>query len=404
MKRDLEMEAIVVAKYVVMAPLLDERARRLWAAAESIAIGYGGDALVSAATGLARQTIANGRCELAAGVVTTPRIRGVGAGRPGIDETQPGVAAALDALVEPLTRGDPMSPLRWTCKSRAKLTAALAAQGWQVSSSTVGRLLHALGYSLQALQKRREGTSHPDRNAQFEHINATAADFLEAGQPVISVDTKKKELVGDFKTAGQEWQPTGAPESVRVHDFPGDAVGKAIPYGVYDMARNEAWVSVGRDHDTPAFAVAAIRQWWTMMGRRAYPHARALYITADAGGSNGYRSRAWKHGLQRLADDLALCIHVSHFPPGTSKWNKIEHRLFCHITQNWRGRPLRTFETVVALIGHTRTAAGLRVQAKLDKRRYAIGVSVPGAEMRRLALHPHTFHGDWNYELRPRPS
>ena len=297
-----------------------------------------------------------------------------------------------------------MSPLRWTCKSRAKLTAALITQGWQVSSTTVGRLLHDLGYSLQAVQKRREGTSHPDRNAQFEHINAAAAAFLHDGQPVISVDTKKKELVGDFKNAGQEWQPTGAPEPVRVHDFPSDAVGKAIPYGVYDMARNEAWVSVGRDHDTPAFAVASIRQWWTMMGRQAYPHAASLFITADAGGSNAYRARAWKTGLQRLADDLGLRIHVSHFPPGTSKWNKIEHRLFCHITTNWRGRPLRTFETVVALIGHTRTAAGLRVKAKLDTRRYATGVVVTRAQMRDLALHPHAFHGDWNYELRPRLS
>jgi len=402
--RDTDLEATIVAKFVVMAPVLDERARRLWAAAESAAIGYGGDALVSAATGLARQTIANGRRELADGVAVTTRIRRVGAGRPGIGESQPGVAAALEALVEPLTRGDPISPLRWTCKSRAKLTAAMVQDGWQVSSTTVGRLLHAMGYSLQALQKRREGTAHPDRNAQFEHINATAATFLRDGQPVISVDTKKKELVGDFKNAGQEWQPSGAPEPVRVHDFPSDAEGKAIPYGVYDMARNEAWVSVGRDHDTPAFAVASIRQWWTMMGRRAYPHATALYITADAGGSNGYRSRAWKAGLQRLADDLRLAIHVSHFPPGTSKWNKIEHRLFCHITQNWRGRPLRTFETVVALIGHTRTRTGLRVKAKLDKRRYATGVVITRAEMRGWALHRHVFHGDWNYELRPRSS
>lgn len=404
MTRDTDLEATIVAKYVVMAPLLDERARRLWAAAESAAIGYGGDALVSAATGLARQTIANGRCELADGVAVTTRIRRVGAGRPGIGDTQPGVKAALEALVEPLTRGDPLSPLRWTCKSRAKLTAALVQDGWRVSSTTVGRLLHALGYSLQALQKRREGTAHPDRNAQFEHINATATTFLRASQPVISVDTKKKELVGDFRNVGQEWQPSGTPESVRVHDFPGDAEGKAIPYGVYDMARNEAWVSVGRDHDTPAFAVASIRQWWTMMGRRAYPQATALYITADAGGSNGYRSRAWKAGLQRLADALRLTIHVSHFPPGTSKWNKIEHRLFCHITQNWRGRPLRTFDTVVALIGHTRTTTGLRVKAKLDKRRYATGVVVTRAAMRDWALHPHVFHGDWNYELRPRPS
>ncbi|MDQ3421735.1 MAG: ISAzo13 family transposase [Acidobacteriota bacterium] len=387
-----------------MAPVLDERGRRLWAAAESIAIGYGGDALVSAATGLARETIRHGRRELAAGVPVTTRLRRAGAGRPAVDQTQPGLTAALEALVEPLTRGDPTSPLRWTCKSRAKLTAALTTQGWRVSSTTVGRLLNALGYRLQSVRKSREGASHPDRNAQFEHINATAAAFLAQGEPVISVDTKKKELVGDFKNAGQEWQPQGIPDLVRVHDFPSDAVGKAIPYGVYDMARNEAWVSVGRDHDTPAFAVASIRQWWTMMGRRAYPEATALFITADAGGSNGYRCRAWKQGLQRLADELQLCIHVSHFPPGTSKWNKIEHRLFCHITKNWRGRPLRTFESVVELIGHTRTDTGLRVKAQLDKRRYRTGVVVSRAAMQQLDLHRHTFHGDWNYELRPRTS
>ena len=404
MRRDEDLEATIVSKFTAMAPVLDERGRRLWAAAESIAIGYGGDALVSAATGLARETIRHGRRELAAGVPVTTRLRRAGAGRPAVDQTQPGLTAALEALVEPLTRGDPTSPLRWTCKSRAKLTAALTTQGWRVSSTTVGRLLNALGYRLQSVRKSREGSSHPDRNAQFEHINATAAAFLAQGEPVISVDTKKKELVGDFKNAGQEWQPQGIPDLVRVHDFPSDAVGKAIPYGVYDMARNEAWVSVGRDHDTPAFAVASIRQWWTMMGRRAYPEATALFITADAGGSNGYRCRAWKQGLQRLADELQLCIHVSHFPPGTSKWNKIEHRLFCHITKNWRGRPLRTFESVVELIGHTRTDTGLRVKAQLDKRRYRTGVVVSRAAMQQLDLHRHTFHGDWNYELRPRTS
>jgi hypothetical protein len=403
-KRDTDLEATLVGKYVVMAPLLDERARRLWAAAESAALGYGGDAVVSSATGLARQTIRNGRRELAEGLTAPGRIRRLGAGRPGIEQVQPGLTEALVILIEPATRGDPMSPLRWTCKSKAKLAGALTAEGWPVSASTVGRLLHGLGFQLHALQKAREGTAHPDRNAQFEHIAATAATFLREHQPVISVDTKKKELVGDFKNAGREWQPTGTPERVRVHDFPGDAVGKAIPYGVYDMARNEAWVSVGRDHDTPAFAVASIRQWWTMMGRPAYPAADALYITADAGGSNGYRTRGWKTALQRLADDLRLAIHVSHFPPGTSKWNKIEHRLFCHITENWRGRPLRTFETIVELIGHTRTATGLRVKAKLDKRRYKTGLVVTPAEMQALALHPHTFHGDWNYELRPRPT
>jgi Rhodopirellula transposase DDE domain len=396
------LEASLVAKYVAMAPLLDERARRRWAAAESQAIGYGGDAVVSAATGLARETIRHGRRELAEGAPLSSRLRRPGAGRPRLEQTQPGLTAALERLVNPITRGDPMSPLRWTCKSRAKLAAALTADGWRVSSTAVGLLLHGLGYRLQALRKSREGASHPDRDAQFAHINAVAEGFLQRGAPVISVDTKKKELVGDFKNAGREWQPTGQPDHVGVHDFPGAAVGKAIPYGVYDMARNEAWVSVGRQHDTPAFAVAAIRQWWTMMGRPAYPHATDLLITADAGGSNGYRTRAWKTGLQTLADDLGLRIHVSHFPPGTSKWNKIEHRLFCHITENWRGRPLRTFETIVDLIGQTRTAAGLRVKARLDKRRYRPGVKVTPAEMRRLALHPHRFHGDWNYELRPR--
>jgi hypothetical protein len=400
-RRDLDLEADLVAKYVALQPVLNERSRRLWAAAESRAIGYGGDAVVLAATELARETVRNGRRELANGVVDPGRIRRAGAGRPVLETKQPGLTAALEALVEPLTRGDPMSPLRWTCKSRAQLTAALLKQGWRVRSTKVGRLLHDLGYSLQALRKNREGASHPDRNAQFELINATASDYLDRQQPVISVDTKKKELVGDYKNAGREWHPTGHPDTVRVHDFPSDAVGKAIPYGVFDMARNEAWVSVGRDHDTPAFAVASIRQWWKMMGQRAYPDAEALFITADAGGSNGYRARAWKLELQRLADALHLRIRVSHFPPGTSKWNKIEHRLFCHITQNWRGKPLRTFETVVETIGHTRTTAGLRVRAKLDTRTYPTGVVVTRAEMKELSLHPHAFHGEWNYELRP---
>ena len=274
--------------------------------------------------------------------------------------------------------------------------------GWQVSTTSVGRLLHELGYSLQSVRKSREGTSHPDRNAQFEHISATADDFLQRQQPVVSVDTKSKELVGDFKNKGREWQPKGTPEKTLVHDFPQDASGKAIPYGVYDMARNEAWVNVGRDHDTPAFAVASIRRWWSAMGKSAYPEAKELFITADAGGSNGYRSRAWKHELQKFADETNLRVHVSHFPPGTSKWNKIEHRLFCHITQNWRGKPLRTFETIVDTIGNTRTASGLRVKAQLDKRKYPKGVVTTKDEMKALSLHPQDFHGEWNYELRPR--
>jgi len=401
-KRNVELEATIVAKYVAVAPMLDERTRRRWAAAESVAIGYGGDALVSSATGLARETIRKGRREIAGDQTPTDRLRAAGAGRPRIQEDQPGILAALEALVDPVTRGDPTSPLRWTCKSRAKLAAALTEQGWRVSSTTVGRLLRRSGYRLQSVRKRQEGTVHPDRNAQFEHINATADQFLTAGQPVVSVDTKKKELVGNFKNAGREWQPKGTPPSVRVHDFPTDAEGKAIPYGIYDMARNEAWVSVGRDHDTPAFAVASIRLWWRRMGQAAYPDARTLYITADAGGSNGYRSRAWKHELQQLADETGLTIHVSHFPPGTSKWNKIEHRLFCHITANWRGTPLTTYETIVDRIGNTRTAAGLRVHAALDPNRYPTGVKVTEAEMKAMSLVRDGFHGDWNYQLAPR--
>ena len=321
MKRNLPLEAEIVKKYAAVSPVLNERGRRLWAAAEARSIGYGGDALVSSATGLARETIRNGRREIERGVQASDRVRGPGGGRPGIDETQPGIREALERLVDPLTRGDPGSPLRWTCKSRAKLAGALTERGWRVSSTTVGRVLNELGYRLQSVRKSREGAAHPDRNAQFEHINATAEHFLSDGEPVISVDTKKKELVGDFRNAGREWQPQGEPERALVHDFPSDASGKAIPYGIYDMARNEAWVSVGRDHDTPAFAVASIRQWWQMMGHQAYPEAQALFITADAGGSNGYRSRTWKHALQQVADETGLRIRVSHFPPGTSKWN-----------------------------------------------------------------------------------
>lgn len=402
MKRDLELEAMIVAKYAAIESVLDERGRRLWAAAESVSIGYGGDAVVSDATGISRPTIRSGRRQIESGNYEQERIRRPGAGRPRIGKSQPGVKEALEKLVDPVTRGDPRSPLRWTCKSKEKLSAGLSKAGWQVSSTTVGRLLHELGYSLQSVRKSREGTSHPERNAQFEHINATADDFLQRQQPVVSVDTKKKELVGDFKNPGREWQPKQTPERTLLHDFPQDAKGKAIPYGIYDMARNEAWVNVARDHDTPAFAVASIRRWWSAMGKSAYSDAEELFITADAGGSNGYRSRAWKHELQKFADETNLRIRVSHFPPGTSKWNKIEHRLFCHITQNWRGKPLRSFETIVDLIGNTRTAAGLRVKAKLDKRTYPTGAKITMAEMEALSLHRHEFQGEWNYELHPR--
>ena len=402
MQRDTALEEAIVAKYAAIGGVLDERARRLWAATESRAIGYGGDALVSAATGLARATIRAGRAEIDAAVELEGRVRRPGAGRPSIQQVQPGIKEALEQLVDPLTRGAPTSPLRWTCKSKAKLAAAMTKNGWKVSATMVGRLLHELGYSLKSVRKSPERTAHPDRNAQFEHINAAAADFLARGSPVISVDTKKKELVGDLGNAGKERQPAGNPEKVLVHDFPDDAVGKAVPYGVCDMARNEAYVSVGRDHDTPAFAVASIRRWWLAMGRGAYPDTEELLITADVGGGNGYGARAWKIELQGLADDLGIRITVSHCPPGTSKWNKIEHRLFCHITQNWRGKPLRTFEAVVELIGHTRTSAGLRVKAKLDTASYPAGVVISNAQMKALALHNHPFRGEWNYELHPR--
>lgn len=402
MRRDAELETIIAVKFSAVVDALDERGRRLWAAAESDAIGYGGDSLVSDATGLSRDTIRVGRQQIRSGTAVGDRLRAEGGGRRRIEQSQPGLMAALEQLVNPLTRGDPTSPLRWTCKSRAKLAAALNKDRWQVSSTTVGRLLSELGYRLQSVRKTREGMTHPDRNAQFEYINATADRFLQRAQPVISVDTKKKELIGDFKNNGHEWQPQNTPERALVHDFPQDALGKAIPYGVYDMGLNEAWVNVGRDHDTPGFAVASIRRWWSAMGQSRYPDAQALYITADAGGSNGYRARAWKHELQKFADDTGLQIRVSHFPPGTSKWNKIEHRLFCHITGNWRGKPLRTFETIVDLIGNTRTAAGLRVKAKLDKRKYPLGVVTTDAEMKALSLHCDDFHGEWNYEIRPR--
>lgn len=361
--------------------------------------------MVSAATGIARPTIRKGRSEIESGLISTRRIRRPGAGRPSLEKRQPGLEEALERLVDPATRGDPMSPLRWTCKSRAKLAAALQEEGWSVSSTTVGRMLNKLGYRLQSVRKKNEGTAqHPDRNEQFEHINATAQDYLSRRQPVISVDTKKKELVGNFKNAGREWQPKGNPETALVHDFPQDSIGKAVPYGVYDMGRNEAWVNVGKSHDTAQFAVASIRRWWRSMGRKAHPRASELFITADAGGSNGYRSRSWKHELQKFADDERLRVRVSHLPPGTSKWNKIEHRLFCHITQNWRGKPLSTFETIVDLIGNTRTASGLKVKAKLDKRTYKKSVAVTKQEMGCLNLHVDDFRGEWNYELQPRPA
>ena len=309
--------------------------------------------------------------------------------------------AALEALVEPTSRGDPQSPLRWTCKSTHRLGEALREQGFRVSDRTVAGLLKEANYSLQSNRKTREGKSHPDRNAQFEHINAQALQFQRRGQPVVSVDTKKKELVGDFKNGGREWHRRGEPEEVRVHDFIDKTLGKAIPYGVYDVTHNEGWVSVGIDHDTARFATEAVRRWWTKMGSKRYPNAKELLITADGGGSNASRSRLWKTALQMLADRIGLTLHVCHFPPGTSKWNKIEHRMFSHITQNWRGTPLVSHEVIVQLIAHTTTDAGLKIRASLDRGRYPTGEKVSPVEFEQIQLRPHDFHGDWNYEIKP---
>jgi Rhodopirellula transposase DDE domain len=383
---------------------MDERARRLWAGTEADAIGYGGVAAVARATGMAISTVRKGREEARAGARPDDvvRVRRSGGKRP-YEIAHPEVWPALERLVDPITRGDPESPLRWTCKSTRTLSDELYAQlGVYVSDKTVAKLLKEHGYSLQAPNKSVEGAQHPDRNAQFEYINDKAQDCLGRAVPVISVDTKKKELVGNFKNRGQEWQREGEPDLVDVHDFPGDAVGKAIPYGVYDVAANDGFVSVGTDHDTPVFAVVSIEAWWKQVGSKRYPDAREIFITADAGGSNGYRSHVWKHELQRLADTLGLSVRVSHFPPGTSKWNKIEHRLFSFISMNWRGRPLRSYETIINLIGNTTNRGGLLVRARLDRRKYPTGRRVTAKQMRALKIEREHFHGDWNYVIRPR--
>lgn len=399
-------ETRIAEKFESLRGLMDEQQRRLWAATEARALGYGGVSLVARAIGLARPTIMAGIKELggakrAARTAPKRRVRRAGAGRPRVTQADAGLRPALEELVEPMTRGHPMSPLRWTCKSVRVLAAELARRGHRVSHQTVSELLQQAGYSLQANRKTREGTSHPDRNAQFEHIAKRAKEFQRRGQPVISVDTKKKELVGEFKNAGREWHPKGQPPAVRVHDFQDDELGKAIPYGVYDLSANAGWVSVGVDHDTPEFAVESILCWWRRMGRKTYPAASELLITADAGGSNGSRTRLWKVALQRMATATGLKISVCHFPPGTSKWNKIEHRMFCHITENWRGRPLVSHEVIVNLIASTTTSKGLRIQAALDDRTYPTGVRVDDAAMASLNLTADRFHGDWNYTLAP---
>jgi hypothetical protein len=397
------MEAAVRLRFAQVAALLDERRRRLWAAAEAKAIGYGGVSLVARATGLTRPTIHAGLRELASGIACLPegRVRRSGADGKPLAHTQPDLPAALDALVEPTARGDPESPLRWTCKSVRKLAAELQRQGYRIGRQKVADWLRKLGYSLQGNRKTREGGQHADRNAQFEYIARQVRMLQRRGQPVISVDTKKKELVGDFKNGGREWRPQGQPEGVRVHDFLDKKLGKAIPYGVYDLAANTGWVSVGIDHDTSDFAVETIRRWWRYMGRKRYPQAKELLITADGGGSNGCRSRLWKVALQRLATELGLIIRVCHLPPGTSKWNKIEHRLFSQIAINWRCRPLTSHEVIVQLIADTKTGTGLRVRAALDKRSYPTGRKITNQELAEINLHRAKFHGEWNYRIRP---
>jgi len=382
---------------------MNERVTRLWAGAEATAIGRGGLALVARATGMSRTTIRAGKREVAGeSRGELANVRRKGAGRPRIEIAQPGIKAALELLVDPVTRGDPESPLRWTAKGTRTLSKELEKQGFKASPQKVSNLLTGLGYSMQAASKTLEGDSHPDRNAQFEHINAKVKRFQKRGEPVISIDTKKKENVGEFKNAGREWQPKGAPVLSLTHDFPTLGIGKAIPYGIYDVAANKGWVSVGVDHDTPIFAVNTIRTWWKTMGAAQYPSATELLLTADAGGSNSYRSRVWKAELQRFADDIRLPITVVHFPPGTSKWNKVEHRLFSHITMNWRGRPLEDYETIVKLIGSTTTQKGLTVTAQIDRASYKTGVKVSDADMEKLNIVRSKFHGEWNYKLQPR--
>lgn len=385
---------------------MDERLRRQWAATEAQAYGRGGLSAASSATGMSRNTIRKGLVELAARKKNpkTPvdaRVRKEGGGRKRLTATDPSLADALEHLVEPTSRGDPMSPLRWTCKSTVNLAEALTRQGHAIGPWTVGNLLKEAGYSLQSNRKTKEGGSHPDRNAQFAYINTTVQQFQQRGQPVISVDTKKKELVGPFKNGGREWQPKGEPEEVLVHDFVDELLGKVIPYGVFDLSLNEGWVSVGIDHDTAQFAVRAIGRWWQKMGAKRYPRAKALLVTADGGGSNGSRCRLWKVALQQLATRLGLPIHVHHFPPGTSKWNKIEHRMFSHITENWRGRPLVSHQVIINLIANTKTRTGLRIRAELDRGNYPTGIKITDAELNALNLKQAAFHGDWNYALLP---
>jgi transposase len=390
-------------KYAALAPVLNERTRRLWAATEARAIGYGGIALVERATGISRSTIVRGLAELDVpdAPLEAERIRRPGGGRKRAVEKDASLRADLDALVEPTTAGSPDSPLRWTSKSLRRLTDELQAMGHEVSYAVVGELLHESGYSLQANRKTRKGSSHPDRDAQFAYLNEQVYLQQDRGEPVLSVDAKKKELVGDFKNAGREWRPKGEPEEVRVHDFVIPEQGKAIPYGVYDLSRDEGWVSVGIDHDTASFAVHALERWWEVMGQATYPEATSLLVTADSGGSNGSRLRLWKWELQQFANRSGLEITVCHLPPGTSNWNKIKHRLFSHIAMNWRGKPLVSLAAIVSLIGATTSRSGLRVRSEIDPGTYPTGVQITDAQLAAIHLKRHDFHGDWNYTIHP---
>jgi hypothetical protein len=401
----VEISEEALAEYFsFMAPHLDEKQRRLQAGAMARLLGRGGPTVVARASGMSRNTVLAGAAAVDAGEEPTGRVRAEGGGRPQLIDLDPDLLTNLDDLVEPEARGDPMSPLRWTLKSTRQLAKALGEMGHQVSSWTVGQLLHKLGYSLRATAKTVEGVQHPHRNDQFAYINRRAGEQLAAGEPVISVDTKKKELVNGRKAnAGREWQPAGRPEPVDVHDFPDPEIPKAIPYGVYDVGANEGWVSVGDDHDTATFAVNAIRRWWQTMGAARYPNATRLMITADAGGSNGYRNRLWKLELARLAAEIGLDLIVCHYPPGTSKWNKVEHRLFSFITINWRGKPLTSYMTVVELAAGTTTQTGLRVQAEWDQGHYPTGVDVSDEQLAAVPLTGHDWHPDWNYDIAAEP-
>ena len=390
-------------KYERVSVVLDERGRRVWASAEADALGYGGQSIVAKATGLSRMTLYSEKIGAAqSGLVgSRKRVRQVGGGRKKLTEQEPMLLSALEGLVEPTTRGDPGNPLRWTCLSTRQLAAALKQQGYRIGRQTVACLLDKLGYSLQGNRKTKEGSSHPDRDTQFRYIHGRVEDFQRRGQPVVSVDTKKKELVGDFRNSGREWRPQGDPEPVRVYDFIDKALGKVNPYGVYDPAANTGWVSVGVDHDTAEFAVETLRRWWEKMGCARYPGATELLVTADGGGSNGVRVRLWKVALQRFADQTGLRISVCHFPPGTSKWNKIQHRMFSHISMNWRGKPLISHEVIVNLMAATTTRTGLKIEAEIDTNTYPKGIQVADDELERVHLERADVHGEWNYTIQP---